>query len=263
MASIPDTLSLRVVLRVYFCMALAVLLSLAITAGSPTYEECYAGQQEHHGTSATEEPQNVAVTIGRWWRCQWVAINENEGIVIGLFTAALVVATVLLWLATLKLARDADLTSRRSLRAYVGITEAKRIDVQNHRQFVAQVMIENSGQTPAYDLTAWAWIELAVNPLSKSLDPAKDKDKNQSRSTIGPRRKIFLRVNYETPLSDADILGLQQGKLGLYLYGNIQYRDAFGRTQGADFSFVCTALGFSSDSFAVQPDGNHEHSSED
>ncbi len=101
------SLTHRQVCRAYRYIALAALLIICIVVGSSTYERCYGGREEDGSRYASEEPHDISEAAGRLWRCGWLAINENDGLVVGLFTAALVLVTRELWRETRNLARQA------------------------------------------------------------------------------------------------------------------------------------------------------------
>lgn len=138
----------------------------------------------------------------------------------------LFVVTLLLFIATWRLARTADMTAKRQLRAYVSLRSA-RIDVWNGgQQLKITVIIKNSGTTPAYGFHTWIDAQISgteAKPYS-DMPPA---DLDRPRSILGPGDEVTLTKYIE--ILTPQYYSVQRGELKVYAWGRIDYRDAFGK----------------------------------
>jgi hypothetical protein len=243
---------------------------------------------EEHGHKTVSEPFVCGVagipTAARQF------MNRNEGFFVASFTLALVLVTAWLVWATLKLwdagenqlrflrqsaavqARDmqasisaaeagvsvAQDTAQRQLRAYVtvsGVARTKDPGKLEGPGFAVLVDVQNDGQTPAYDLFQWADIEIREFPLKGPL-----RIYCSNTPTLGilaPHRKTMSFPSFKrslTPLEEQDILS--EGK-AVYVYGEIAYRDAFGRKHLTQFRFRCTGQGYALGLFKADGQGNN------
>jgi hypothetical protein len=131
-------------------------------------------------------------------------------------------------------------SSERQLRAYVNVSESKQIAVvmrTDYKQF-CDIVIKNSGQTPAYDLIAvgefhghWPIGQDIITP------PINRSEYRGGKSVLNPQSEIILqckRKEMEYPPRPAP------NGATMYVYGRIEYRDAFGKDRFTNF---CFALG--------------------
>jgi hypothetical protein len=117
-------------------------------------------------------------------------------------------------------------TAVRELRAYVGITTA-RITFFQERAPLIEILIKNSGKTPAYDAGMWISGRLGPYPLDMPLPPP-PAGFLTSRSILAPGEEPHAMV-WKHPIIDEDdmpILGTPE--LTIFIFGEIVYRDAFG-----------------------------------
>ena len=157
-----------------------------------------------------------------WW-------HEFRTDPVATFTGLLFFATLLLWWSTRNLVKGADKTAEKQLRAYISVDSFRILDMQklwSKQDFEIHIVAKNYGQTPAYDVISLGGVEIgtAQNPVlaAPSGTPTK--------STLGPNAPI-LKFLHKTALSDADIAGLNNRTLSLYAYGEIRYKDAFGKNR--------------------------------
>jgi hypothetical protein len=142
-------------------------------------------------------------------------------------------AFVSVWLVLFQLL-DARKSSKRQLRAYVFVAEVEVIGMDTNEARAA-ITIRNTGQTPAYDVTistraaAFSIAEVpAFEPASVGID--------SSRFVFGPdghgRRDIPLHPFF------GDSSAFKGAVRALYVWGEILYRDAFGKPQYTRFRHV-------------------------
>jgi len=144
-------------------------------------------------------------------------------------TTILAIFTGYLWLATKRLVEGAQDTARRQLRAYVSISNAEITGVEDGCT-QARLGIKNSGQTPAYDLTILGGMtirEAAVAGQNVNLWP-EDGDVPFGKTTLGSGQELrhFIDGPALTPQQRAAV---QSGTHGIFLYGEILYKDLFSR----------------------------------
>jgi hypothetical protein len=98
----------------------------------------------------------------------------------------LAAGTLFLWLATKRLVRGSEKTAERQLRAYVLVSSARVHDFGIERPPKVEVVIKNSGQTPAFDLSDGGG---KLEPLASfTTNPAG----SQIVNAVGPIRQIVL-----------------------------------------------------------------------
>ena len=155
----------------------------------------------------------------------WVALGT---IIIAVFTVILGIATAFLWRATRDLVNEAKLTAERQLRAYVGIRTNRTPEIAPNFHIIS--VIENSGQTPAYEVHSWTERKALARPMPKGyrfeaapaliLGP---------RSLINPGNEQVLGSSPKNHLSEADLAAIRAETMDLYYWGEVRYRDAFGQ----------------------------------
>ena len=180
------------------------------------------------------------------------------------FTAILAVATVVLavgtgflWNATRRLVRGAEQTAERQLRAYVSVESATITGLQTGFTPTARLRVKNFGQTPAYALTGNGGIALGIAfdklPPPTSTQPGK----TVSGLPIGATTDQFHVL--PAPLTQEMVDLLTNGALTLWVYGSMQYQDAFSRVRTTSYRFQAGgATGVHGDQLAICEDGNAE-----
>lgn len=148
------------------------------------------------------------------------------------------------WL-TLKAMRE---SSERQLRAYVMAENSTIFNVANPVAIFAgqvftptgaeitnpacgpgvRIQIKNAGQTPAYEVAHWANICFREFPL-KSLLPARDPNFMPVKSVLGPGIPSTKLIFMPQPLTAPETADLRAGNGAVYVYGEITYRDTFGK----------------------------------
>ncbi len=193
-------------------------LSIKILS-SPQSEAESVKREDHRKEKAEEDRWLVKSTV-------WLAV----------VTTFLAVFTALLWLATRKLVIDAKETSKRQLRAYISVTATGRIPNSVNPTLPAfQIKIKNTGQTPAYGVKSWRGIGIHEFPLVTELQPMGSV--TNADTVVGSRCDSVLPVRRTTPFAPEQVKGVTDGTHALYIFGRIEYKDAFGDTRFTDFCF--------------------------
>jgi hypothetical protein len=116
-------------------------------------------------------------------------------------------------------------TEQRQLRAYVFPTSANAINVNSSQPAEGNIGLKNSGQTPAYRLSARTVISVREFPLQS---PLPDPQSSYATSVLGPGAGYTLSAHNRRPLTSSEIQAIQGGTKAIYVYGDVTYTDAFG-----------------------------------
>lgn len=93
---------------------------------------------------------------------------------------------------------------------------------------VAYIQIKNSGQTPAYKVLHWGNICVREYPLTSNLPPIPILVLRNA-SVLGPGIYSTKYLFLPKPLTAQEISDLRAGIAAIYVYGEIDYEDAFGK----------------------------------
>lgn len=136
-------------------------------------------------------------------------------------------------------------TSRRELRAYifaenVGIYALVEQSPQSENGKVGgTIVIKNSGQTPAYDVAHWC--ELTLHPFADEAQLAAPPLVGCMTNTLPPGGQMHAARRMQQRLTRKQQQQLREGVLTIYVYGRIEYRDAFNRAQSTNYKFAYAA----------------------
>lgn len=143
-----------------------------------------------------------------------------------LFTALIFIVTLGLWIVAIR-------TARRQLRAYVTNL------MDNHPQrtdagYDITMGIHNYGETPAYKVHGWSQFKVITKDEWGTYKFAKAPWRiDAPRFTAFPDRS-YAHGN-DIKLSTAEVGSICEGESRLYLWGEIRYRDTFGKRKWSRF----------------------------
>lgn len=127
-------------------------------------------------------------------------------------------------------------TAEKQLRAYVCVDSATlkfpQPDIPE-----AQVHFRNSGQTPAYNVRGWIHTWFGEYPLKEALPNAPD-DLRKGTETLAPGRRSIFVAPQKPPLPPQYLALLGTDKFTLYVYGEIRYRDIFGKERSTQYRLI-------------------------
>lgn len=129
---------------------------------------------------------------------------------------------------------------RRQLRAYVFPDQANLLWQGIAKPTVAEIVLKNSGQTPAYRLSTVAMIAVSDYPLRDNLAVHSIPP---NHTVIPPAGSYALSVAMEEPLTTDQLKAIQKGTQAIYAYGEIAYADAFGECRLTRYQFYYTGSG--------------------
>ncbi len=227
---------------------------------SHSFEDCICNIHNYQAHNSLEEYKTFVVGYSN---CFWTALEAYNGALISIFTIVIGIFTGLLFV-------DGRDKGRRELRAYVfyeagAIVSAnpagevilpQRI-ISSNNSAVSVVRFKNTGQTPAYDCSIFANMEMVDWPLIESSLPPIDLNRvGASREALGPGTER-TKYNVFRVLTEDDIAILRSGKKALFVYGKVVYRDAFKMERWTDFRlFIGGAVGIRDMSLAAHETGN-------
>jgi len=161
----------------------------------------------------------------------------------GLFvvTAILAFYTYRLWTSTKAMVTSANEHAERQLRAYVNLMESGvKLEEDNKLHF--GVSIKNFGNTPAHDLTCWYGWELRAAGEQPTLEQPTP-DMIVARGSLGPSAENGMNGT-TTAISYDDFNRLSAGALTFWVYGQLLYKDVFGKQRRTDFLLDSTGEHF-------------------
>ena len=139
----------------------------------------------------------------------------------------------------------AEASAQRRLRAYVFLNTADLLDGSLAtppiktlvNQVGATITIRNSGLTPAYGVSSWLEVVVADVQYQDKLTPPIPLQV-QSSSAIPSYGVINKIQRMQRKLTSAEVAGISAGTHGIFIYGRIEYKDAFKFQRFANFRLV-------------------------
>ena len=148
-------------------------------------------------------------------------------------TIELRVATDKLWDAGERQRQLAEDTAERQLRAYVFVDGGSLIlmTTDQGRMFIqGRVVLKNFGQTPGYKFATWTRMDV----LETKSPVFRDDLEGFGESVIGPGSKRHVPV-VRGPIDTADLQAIRRGTKSIFIWGRIDYVDAFGKARYLKF----------------------------
>ena len=182
---------------------------------------------------------------------QWQIYVGGAGITLLIVTLILSARATNAAVVANKIARE---SAEQQLRAYVSL-DNKSFRISGEARIsgpVVRASVINTGQTPAYDLQHWMGIGFYEVPLARALDEGTF----TGLMTLGPGGSTDIEITKKDPPTPEQVAALHAGKGNFYVWGRIEYRDAFGKSQFVNFKFVAAGVHEEGGSFQRLPDGN-------
>jgi hypothetical protein len=248
-------------------LVIAVLASFSIPSPSQTsrdtapIEDEHGAQRELHGTDKKpfsvkiipptkskedvdqekkerEEKlllENIKITLDKWM-VEYTRRTAEYNLFIAYITGGLLLIAAFqlgMFAWQLWLTRS---TTQTQLRAYMfsdycSVGDTNNLERGKKRKpsniVMGGVRIKNSGHTPAYDVLSFVEICVcAPTDESKLIVPAVLG--NVSKNVVAPGHAITRSSTWPKKLEPSDIQAIKEGKLAIYIYGRVEYKDAFG-----------------------------------
>ncbi len=120
--------------------------------------------------------------------------------------------------------------SRNDQRAWVGITRIEIRSLQPGQKIEINTPLQNSGKTAAVDVRTRSFVHISDTPVNITAFVASRHDPFQARMTIFPNiQDANITIVSPFPYSEAEIAAIKNGRKLMYAFGEIKYRDVFGR----------------------------------
>lgn len=136
-------------------------------------------------------------------------------------------------------------TNRRELRAYVFVDSmavhgrrTKRWALQFRGIPMSQVVIKNAGATPAFKVVHWG--EAEFRPVAEEELLTIPKLQRLAHTNAVPPGGLAQKTRDVRKLSRSEIAAFRRGELVLYVWGRIEYTDAFGADHFTTYRFSYT-----------------------
>ena len=185
-----------------------------------------------HMAGKNDENKVLSAVSGE--RRHWI----EYGVFVFVIITAIATATAAWY--TRREAMSSEDNGRRQLRAYVFPDQASLVWQGSAKPTLSEVVIKNSGQTPAYRLSTAAVIGVADYPLQKDISiPAM----SGNHTVVPPTGSYTLSVAMEKPLTGEQLNAIQKGKQAIYVFGDIAYADAFDECRMTRYRFYYTGSG--------------------
>ena len=179
----------------------------------------------------------------------------NATIALAWITGFLAFFTFGLWIVTYYLVKDAKDTAKRQLRAYLSphiLTHGNFGD--RIRPFRPEFKIRNSGQTPAHDVTVRIKTKILPYPSHEALPTP---DPWHGSFVIGPNSEVNICCELDKLLTDGEREEIKAGtRQRIYVWGDVNYVDAFGSPQSIDFCLFFGGLHCEQLGMQWAPSGN-------
>lgn len=184
-------------------------------------------EQQPYGRVKNQEQQDYWERFVAFVEGNEKFITAFSTLVIAAFTVVLAIATGFLFWATRDLVGGADEVAKRQLRAYIGILSSA-IEVQptvvgGPINLSIEVTLRNSGQTPAYREKGVIFSVIGEPNASPFSFPDVDRPAN---SIVAPGADMHLSTGLQ--INEGVLNALKAGKLKVFVWGRVDYDDAFG-----------------------------------
>jgi hypothetical protein len=219
--------------RVAWALAVAgvLLLGAWIVQGSNSFQSCLEGDTDRFDTAGFVKPIAAETTSPGDIECLGDFLDANEPTIVALamvlvagFTGTLWAATKKMQASTEQLARNAEETTQRQLRAYVSAMPEFISSFDATHAPRVRFRIQNSGTTPANDVRYRFGV--AALPDGDFRLPASAADFS-ALGVLFPKAELSGASQRETTLDVAAVAALHDGTARLYCFGEIDYVDAF------------------------------------
>jgi hypothetical protein len=122
---------------------------------------------------------------------------------------------------------------RRQLRAYIGVTTRELPTLQLGYKQRGEIILTNYGQTPAFNVKYRGELKI-ISAKDRFALPKFRTD----MIPVNPQQTIPTIYETGSVLTAAEEAAVRAGRSLIYLYGEIKYRDAFGRRRVTTYRFM-------------------------
>lgn len=124
------------------------------------------------------------------------------------------------------------------LRAYVSVS-GQELNFENGFP-VPIITMKNFGNTPAVDVFHYCILTIREFPLESDLLVTNTEPHKMSQSVLGPGGILKLSYPYGQRITGDIQSQIRKGKLGIYVYGELIYKDVFGESHTSKYCLICS-----------------------
>jgi len=161
----------------------------------------------------------------------WEMVTGISTASLAIITFTLAFFTYSLWKATGKLVSDAEKTSKRELRAYIGMGGGGEVFLLPNKILRGVVEIKNFGETPAHNVMVALAGELRA-PGDKR--PFNDPVFIPHKQPIAPTMSWTFGHEFQG-MTDQDLKDVLADRKLVYIWGHVKYQDIYKETQTLRF----------------------------
>ena len=190
----------------------------------------------------------------------WKLITSDPTALVTLWlfgaTCILAVVTTGLWWSTGSLVEGAEETAERQLRAYLHLESVKFVTPNDAKgRHYIHAIIKNFGQTPCYKSVLTVECDVCERKPENTIIPLTDKAEVQPNFIFPPGHIHTVTIDRTVEVSGPGRWNAlnQEGK-SAYVWGRIDYKDAFDKPRFVTFQLHCDF--YSATNFAFSKVGN-------
>jgi|WetSurMetagenome_2_1015567.scaffolds.fasta_scaffold25636_4 hypothetical protein len=211
----------------------------------------------------TEAANNASNENEEKWNHEFFCDLKGSGFALGWATILLVIVTGgLIWVGFRQEMHLRDI-SNKELRAYLGIEHAFiKLDPITLR-FKINIIIKNTGKTPAYSVSARRTFRLD-SPQTFATHNEKVPDEAESVIYIGSNSTFDVGITHDEngrpfSIKSENIQKVISGELGFCIWGRIEFNDVFVKKRCINFKLISRAY-INGEGWSLQPykDGNND-----
>ena len=159
---------------------------------------------------------------------------------------------------TRRLVWTSKANAQLQLRAYI-VADAKGVSIhgpENEVWVSVQIIIKNTGQTPAHDLRIVSKTELLRHPIEMPFDFTLISGPDPSAAVLGADEPTESESRPEKPFDGNEMMVAMEPESGarIYTWGTVTYLDVFGRPHYTNF---CSSLIFANGEAVAHASEHH------
>lgn len=208
-----------------------------IVLGSQSFQSCINNTNNQADKQSLQERIPI---LSSYRDCLGVFIDTNQAAITALSTTLIALFTLTLWGSTRQLWLAGEIQARRELRAYVAVMPGWLNNIDPNLRMRGGFWTINGGKTPAHRAEQAAVMRIEQHPLPPNfVFPNLAAIPRVSRNVIAPNIQCVGYIVADQNFTQTQIIeilqGPTQGDRRLYIFGQIDYVDAFEEPRMTQF----------------------------
>jgi hypothetical protein len=161
---------------------------------------------------------------------------------------------------------NARSASEQQLRAYMAVSNARILNPTSPRNRIVRIGSSNFGQTPAYNVSSWAFVEYGPYPLGEHKLLARRPANPRRFEAFEPGRSEATEIHVGHAIAVEGVTGvfgfvealdaaIAAEVAAIYVSGEIEY-ETFGRLHRTRYRYVCAGEALKTGQLRAEPQGN-------